>query len=83
MSVINCYYIIDVTISLCELVSVSDTRGLNVKYLQISFALTQYEFISHSQYFVYPILSCNLCDGYEWLHEGSSQFKYLKIEVST
>jgi hypothetical protein len=34
MSVIYCYYIID-AISLCELVSVSDSGGLNVKYLEI------------------------------------------------
>ena len=40
MSVINCYYILDV-ISLCELVSVSDFGGLNVNYLQISRELSE------------------------------------------
>ena len=66
MSVINCYYIIDV-VSLCELVSVSDTGGLNVKYLQISSFLPQYKFIPHSQYFTYQGLSINHFDWNEWL----------------
>ena len=41
MSVIYCYYIIDEDTSLSELVSVSDTRGLNVKYLEISVKLSK------------------------------------------
>jgi hypothetical protein len=61
MSVINCYYIIDV-VSLCELVSVSDTGGLNVKYFQISILLPQQQFMTHSQYFEYIMLSGNLRD---------------------
>ena len=82
MSVINCYYIKD-EISLCELVSVSDTRGLNVKYLQISFALTQYEFIAHSQYYPYQVLSVNNFDWNEWLSEGSGHFKYMQLALHT
>ena len=61
MSVINCYYIIDV-VSLCELVSVSDTGGLNVKYFQISILLPQQQFMTHSQHFEYIMLSGNLRD---------------------
>ena len=82
MSVINCYYIIDI-FSLCELVSVSDTGCLNVKYFLISFALTQYKFIPHSQYFVYRVLSVNHFDWNEWLNMGSSDLKYEQILVST
>jgi hypothetical protein len=47
MSAIYCYYIIDM-VSLCELMSVSDTGGLSVKDLQISISLPQYKFIAHS-----------------------------------
>jgi hypothetical protein len=50
MSVINCYYIIDVT-SFCELVSMSDTGGLNVIYFQPPVALPQYQLITNFQYF--------------------------------
>ena len=82
MSVINCYYIID-GVSLCELVCVSDTGGLNVKYFQISAVLPQYQLMTHSQYLVNTALCCNLCDGCEWLREGSCQFINLKIVVST
>jgi hypothetical protein len=82
MSVINCYYIIDVA-SLCELVSVSDSGGLNINYFQISTSLPQYQLMTHSQYFLYRILSSNLCDGIKWLREGSFQFINLKIFVST
>ena len=83
MSVINCYNIIDVITCLCEKVSVSDTGGLNVKYLQISKELPQYKFIGHSQYFVYPVLSTNNFARNEWLSEGSGYFKYLQLLVST
>ena len=82
MSVINCYYITDV-ISLCELVSVSDTRGLYDKYLQISIILPQYEFIAHSQYFPYPAFSVNNFDWNEWLSEGSGHFKYMQLALHT
>ena len=78
MSVINCYYIKDVT-TLYELVSVSDTGGLNVKYLQISQELPQYKLIAHSQYFVYPVLSINNFDWNEWVSEGSGHFKYMQL----
>ena len=61
MSVINCYYIIDAA-SLYELVSVSDTGGLNVKYFQISILLPQQQFMTHSHYFEYIMLSGNLRD---------------------
>ena len=82
MSVINCYYIIDAP-SLCEPVSVSDTGGLNVKYLQISTVLPQYKFIGHSQYFEYPALSINNFDWNEWLSEGSGHIKYMQLPLST
>ena len=82
MSVINCYYIID-AISLCELVSVSDTGGLNVKYLQISLGLPQYKFILRSQYFLCRVLSINNFDWNEWLSEGSCHFKYVQLPYST
>ena len=58
MSLINRYYITDVT-SLCELLSVSDTGGLNVKYFQVSWVIPQYKFISYAQYFAYTVLSVN------------------------
>jgi hypothetical protein len=76
MSVINCYYIIDGP-SLCELVSVSDTGGLHVKYFQISFALPQYKFMTYSQYFLYSVLSVNHFSRSKWLSKGSSHFKYV------
>ena len=82
MSVINCYYIIDV-ISLCELVSVSDTGGLNVKYLQISTFLPQYKFISDSQYFENKSLSVNNFDWNEWLREGIDHIKYMQLLISS
>ena len=82
MSVINCYYILDL-ISLFELVSASDTRGLNVKYLQISTVLPQYKLIAHSQYFEYPALSINNFDWNEWLSEGSGHFKYMQLPLTT
>jgi hypothetical protein len=62
MSVINCYYITDAT-SFCELVSTRDFVGVNVNYFQPPPTLPQYQLMTHSQYFVYVILSCNLCDG--------------------
>ena len=61
MSVICCYYIIDAT-CLCELVSVSDSRGLHFEYLKISKRLSKQQFLTHSQYFVYIFLSRNLRD---------------------
>ena len=82
MSVINCYYITD-AISLCELVSVSDTGGLNVKYLQISSGLPQYKLITNSQYFVHPVLSINNFDWNEWLSEGSGHIKYMQFAIHT
>ena len=50
MTIIYCYYIIDVT-SLCELVSVSDSPGLHVEYLEISIYLSKQQFLTHSLYF--------------------------------
>ena len=47
------------TPSLSELVSVSDTGGLNVKYFQVSWVISQYKFISYAQYFAYTVLSVN------------------------
>jgi hypothetical protein len=76
MSVINCYYIID-GLSLSELVSVSDTGGINVKYFQNSIALPQNKFMPHSQYFLYSVLSDNHFSRNKWLSEGSSHFKYV------
>jgi hypothetical protein len=77
MSVINCYYIMDVT-PLCEPVRVSDTGGLNVKFLQLSPGLSQYKFMAHSQYFVYIVPSVNNLDWNEWLSDGSGHFKYMQ-----
>ena len=82
MSLINCYYINDAT-SLCELVSTRDIEGLNVNYFKPPAKLPQCQLMTHSQYFVYTILSFNLCDGCEWLSHRSCQFKYLKIVEST
>ena len=82
MSFINCYYIID-GISLFELVSTRNSGGLNINNLQSPVILPQYQLMAHSQYFVYLILSCNLCYGCEWLSQRSCQFKYLKIITST
>ena len=77
MSVINCYYIMD-SVSLCELVSVSHSRGVHVEYLEISIML------SKKQYFVYIALSVNDSDGVEWLSTGSGHhFKYMKLLIST
>ena len=81
MSVINCYYINDVT-SLCELVSVSDTGGLNVKNLQPPVILPQYKFIADYQYFEKPSLSVNNFDWNEWLRDGSGHFKYMQLLLS-
>ena len=47
MSVINFYYIIDAA-SLCELVSVSDTGGLDVSYFQPPVILPKYQLMTHS-----------------------------------
>ena len=47
MSVIYSYYIIDFK-SLCELVSVSDSRGVHVKYLEKSISLSKKQFMTHS-----------------------------------
>ena len=83
MSVIYCYYIIDVT-TLCELVSVSDSQGLHVEYLEISIILSKKQFLTHSQYFGYPVLSVNDSDGLEWLSTRSGHhFKYMKLLLST
>ena len=75
MRVIYCYNIIGV-VSLCELVSVSDTGGLNIKDLQISIALPQYKFIPQSQYFVYSALSFKNLYWNEWLSKGSGHLNY-------
>ena len=84
MSVIYCYYIIDVVSCLCELVSVSDSRGLHVEYLEISIILSKQQFMTHSQYFEYPVISVNDSDGVEWLSTGSgNHFKYMKPLHST
>ena len=40
MSVIDCYYVIDV-ICLCESVSARDIGGFNVEYLEISLILSK------------------------------------------
>ena len=72
MSIIYWYYIID-KISLCELVSVSDSRGVHVEYLEISIILSKKQFMTHSQYFIYPVRSVNDCDQLEWLRNGSGQ----------
>ena len=82
MGVINCYYITDGA-TLFELVSVSDTGGLNVKYLQPSAFLPQYKFIPHSQYFFYPVLSVNNFDWNERLSQGNGHFKYMQLLIST
>ena len=82
MTVIYCYYITDV-ISLCELVSVSDSRGLHVEYLEISIILSKQQFLTHSQYFVYIVLSVNNFDLLEWLSSGIGHFKYMKPLLST
>ena len=66
MSLINCYYITDVA-SLCELVSVSDSRGLYVEYLEISLLLSKQQFLTHFQYFLYIGLSVNNFDLLKWL----------------
>jgi hypothetical protein len=76
MSVINCYYIVDV-ICLCELVSTRDIAGLDVNYLEPPVSLPQYQLMTHSQYFKNHMLSFNLYDGCEWFCERRSQFKYL------
>jgi hypothetical protein len=78
MSVINCYYIED-GISLWELVSVSDTGGLNVKYLQISYTLPQYKLWVHSQHFAYRVLNVNDFDWNKRLSEASGHFKYVQL----
>ena len=76
MSVINCYYIIDAT-SLCELVSTRDIAGLDVNNLEPPVTLPQNQLMTHSQYFINTLLSFNLFDGFEWLRERRSQFKFL------
>ena len=83
MSLIYCYYIKDVISCLCELVSVSDTGGLHVEYLEISIILSKSQFLTHSQYFVYPALSVNNFDLLEWLRNGIGHFKYMKPLLST
>ena len=80
--IINCYNIID-GISVFELASVSDTGCLNVKYFQLPLPLPLQQLSTYSQHFEHPMISCDLCDWYEWLREGSRQFKYLKIVFST
>ena len=83
MTIINCYYITDVT-ALCELVSVSDSRGVHVEYLEISKILSKQQFMTHSQYFAYPVRSVNDSDGVKWLSTGSGHhFKYMKLVLST
>ena len=61
MSVINCNNIIDVTY-LFKLLGMSDLEVFNVKYLEISILLSQQQFMTHSQYFEYIMLSGNLRD---------------------
>ena len=82
MIFINCYYIFDAA-SLSELVSVSDTGALNIKYLQTSVILPQYKFWVHSQYFEYIVLSVNLFDWNERLTEESGHSKYVQPSSST
>ena len=82
MRVVNCCDIIDV-ISLSELVRTRDIGGVNVKYLQPPPILPQQQLMTHSQYFEYQLLSCNLYRRREWLREGRSHTKYLKIAGST
>ena len=82
MSVIYCYYIID-AVSLCELVSVSDSRGFHVEYLEISIMLSKKQFMAQSQYFIYPGLSGNDSDLLEWLINRSNHVKYMKLLEST
>jgi hypothetical protein len=48
MSVINCNYIKDEISCLWEPVSTRDIEGFNVKYLQISRQLSDYQIITHS-----------------------------------
>ena len=70
-------------IPLFELFSVSDSGGPKVKFFQISIVLTQYEFISRSQYFVYPVLSVNHFDWNKWLSERCGDLKYVQLLEST
>jgi hypothetical protein len=76
MSIIYCYYVIDV-MSLFEHVSTGDIRVLHVNHFQTSPSLSQQQVITHSQYFEYKTLSGNLNDWYEWISEGRSHFKYV------
>ena len=79
MNVIYCYYIIDAAY-LCEFLSVSESRGVQVEYLELSPTMSKQQFMTHSQYFVYPVLSVNDSDWLEWLSTGNSNhFKYMKL----
>ena len=82
MTVINRYYIKDV-ICLSEQVSVSDSRGVHVEYLEISITRSKQQFMTHSQYFEYTGLSVNDCDKHEWLSDGRDHFKNMKLPIST
>ena len=82
MSVIKCYYITD-TASLSELVSWCDSGGVDINYLKPPVTLSQKQLMTHYHYFVYFMLSSNLCDGCEWLGGESCHFKYLKIGASS
>jgi hypothetical protein len=64
-------------------VSVSDSRGVYVEYLEISITLTKQQFLTQFQYFEYMVRSFNESDGQEWLCNGRSHFKYMKFEIST
>jgi hypothetical protein len=82
MCVFNCYYIID-SANLSELVIGSDSRGADVEYLKISMILSKKQFLTHSQYCVNILRSVNDSDGQEWSCNGRSNFKYIKLELST
>jgi hypothetical protein len=70
MSIINCNYITDAMSYLCESVSARESDGVDVNYFQAPSMLPQYQLMTHSHYFVYFMLSSNLCNGCEWLGEG-------------
>lgn len=83
MSVINCYYITNVTSAVCEMVRTRDLEGVNVENLKTSIFLSQQQLIGRFQYPADFLLSANNCDWFERFNEGSTHLIYIDILIST
>ena len=84
MSIINCYYLIDVAErSDLHLGRMSHSGSAHVENFQPPLLFTKQQFTTLSQHAVYSVFSHSQCDLSERVSEGRSHFKYEQPESLT